>query len=271
MTISAVVSIGAPVFLFLYFRKKYGSKFLPMILGIAGFTIFALVLESSIHNIILGRFIIKDESPFLYVIYGIFMAGIFEESARFISFNILKKKYGGLGTALSYGIGHGGIEAILLAGLAMISTIISSLLINSGNIEAITGNLQGDALTTAIIQIEVLRNTAPFMFLVSGIERLFAIVIQLSLSVVVFYSVYSAKKVWLFPLAILIHAVIDIPAAAMQAGLLKSIVLAEVLVFVCAVGAAVFAKFLHDKLKATENPSGDIKDSPSLPDQNQPG
>jgi uncharacterized membrane protein YhfC len=92
------------------------------------------------------------------------------------------------------------------------------------------------------------------MFLVSGIERLFAIAIQLSLSVVVFYSVFAAKKVWLYPLAILIHAVIDIPAAAMQAGLLQGIILVEVLVGVCAVGVAVFAKFLHDKMKA-ENPS----------------
>ncbi|MDR0538038.1 MAG: YhfC family intramembrane metalloprotease [Tannerellaceae bacterium] len=59
------------------------------------------------------------------------MAGLFEETARFISFKILKKKYNGIGTGLAYGIGHGGIEAVLLAGLSMIVSIVFCIMINT--------------------------------------------------------------------------------------------------------------------------------------------
>jgi uncharacterized membrane protein YhfC len=245
MVISAIISIGVPVFLFLFFRKRYNAKTIPMIFGIAGFIIFALIIEGSIHRIILGKFALK-EKPLAYIIYGIFMAGIFEETARFISFNILKRKYKDIGTGLSYGIGHGGIESILLAGVSMIIGAVSSIIINTGNVEIITSKFQGEALAVINSQIENLSTSAPYLFLIGGAERLFAIAIQLSLSVIVFYAVYK-KKLWLFPLAILAHAIIDIPAASMQAGVLKNVFLVEGFVCVFAIAVTLFAKYLYRK------------------------
>ena len=249
MGISAIVSIGVPIALFLFFRKKYGARVMPMLIGIAGFFIFALVLESLVHSFILGNYIIRDESPALYIVYGIFMAGIFEETARFISFNILKKRYNGFGTALSYGIGHGGIESVLLAGASMIMAIITSILFNAGSIEVLTKNMDGDALAAINNQLIVLITSESYLFLIGGMERLFAIGIQLGLTVIVFYAVYGTKKIWLYPLAILLHAAIDIPAAAFQAGVLTSIVLVEAVVFVSAVLMLLFARYLHNKFK----------------------
>jgi uncharacterized membrane protein YhfC len=205
-----------------------------MIMGIAGFILFALILERSIHSIFFGKFTLR-EKPLVYIIYGIFMAGIFEETARFISFKILKRKYNSIGTGLAYGIGHGGIEAILLAGLSMIDAIIFSIILNAGDIETITGKLQGETLEQINTQITTILTTSPYLFLVSGIERVFAICIQLSLSIIVFYSVYGKNKLWLYPLSIILHAIIDIPAAAMQVGVIKNMFLVELLVFIGAI------------------------------------
>jgi hypothetical protein len=83
-------SIGLPVVLCLVAHKRCGVKIVPFLLGVAGFVFFVLILERSIHLIVFSRFALR-ENPLLYVIYGIFMAGIFEETARFISFHILKK------------------------------------------------------------------------------------------------------------------------------------------------------------------------------------
>ena len=263
MAVSAILAIGVPVCLFVVFRKKFNLKVVPMLVGIAGFVVFALVLEALVHRIVLGRFL-SPGNKVLYIFYGAFMAGIFEESARFIAFNILKrKKYEGIGTALSYGIGHGGIESILLAGLAMISSIATSIIFNSGNIEAITGKLQGDALAAAYNQIAALATAAPYMFLVSGLERMFAITVHLSLSVVVFYAVFGKKKAWLYPLAILLHAIVDIPAMIFQTGGIKNVLVVEVIVCLFAVCLALFAKYLHKKLSAAPiadpSPSVDIQ------------
>jgi len=248
MIISAVISISLPILLFIIIHKKYNGKILPIIFGIIGFILFVLILERSIHVIVLDKFMLR-EKPFLYILYGIFMAGIFEETARFISFNILKKKFSGIGAGLSYGIGHGGIEAIILGGLTMINNIIFSTIINTGGLDAITSNLQAEALDQITVQINTLITTAPYMFFISGIERIFAIGIQISLSIIVYYSVFSAKKIWLYPLAIILHAIIDIPAAAMQAGVLKNIFLVEGFVFLSTILLIIFTKYLHEKLK----------------------
>ena len=258
MTLSALISIGVPVHLFLFFRKRYDAKIFPMILGAAAFIIFALILESSIHRIVFNNFPLR-EMPAPYIVYGIFMAGIFEETARFIAFHILKRKYSkqrteaselahdNFGTGLAYGIGHGGIESVLLAGVSMILAIFASILVNTGNIEIITSRLQGEVLVAINGQIEALAVTSPFMFLISGIERLMAISIQLSLSVMVYYAVFGKRKIWLYPLAILSHAIVDIPAAAFQVGVLKSIAMVEGIIFLSAILLIILVRFLHKK------------------------
>ncbi|MDR1836339.1 MAG: YhfC family intramembrane metalloprotease [Treponema sp.] len=248
MAISAVISIGLPIFLFIFLYRKYSAKVIPMIVGACAFIIFAMILEQTVHSIVFRNFALW-EKPLLYIIYGTFMAGIFEETARFFSFTILKRKYNGVITGLSYGIGHGGIEAVLLAGVSMISSIVLCIFFNAGNIEIITGSLQGEASEQINMQINALLTSAPYMFLLSGMERLFAISIQISLSVIVFYSVYCKGKIWLFPSAILLHAIIDIPAAAFQVNILKSIFVVETLAALAAVIVTILAAVLHRKLK----------------------
>jgi uncharacterized membrane protein YhfC len=256
MAVSAVISIGLPAALFIFIYKKYNAKFLPMITGVAAFVIFALVLEQAVHAVVLGKTAIRQNTP-VYILYGIFMAGIFEETARFISFKILKRKYYGIETGLAYGIGHGGIEAILLAGVTMIGNIIFSVTINSGNAEMLTSKLTGDALANTNYAINALVTTAPYVFLFSGIERMMAITVQITLSILVFYSVYK-EKLWLFPLAIVLHAIVDISAMLMQTGIIKSILLVEGTVFVCAVLLVIFTLYLHKRFKNDGNSSGVI-------------
>jgi uncharacterized membrane protein YhfC len=249
MMISAFISIGLPIFLFVIIHKKYNGKILPLIFGIIGFILFVLILERSIHLIVLNKFMLR-EKPFLFIIYGIFMAGIFEESARFISFNIIKKKFSGISTGLYYGIGHGGIESILLAGLAMINNIVFSIIINTGGLDSIITAIMSNAekLEQVNNQVNALITTAPYLFFIGGIERIFAIGIQMSLSIIVYHSVFSKNKIWLYPLAILFHAIIDIPAAAMQAGILKNIFLVEGIILLGTILLILFTKYLHDKL-----------------------
>jgi len=250
MAVSAILAIGVPVCLFILARKKYNAKVVPMLFGVAGFIVFALVLEALVHRIVIGRFVSPSDTV-LYVIYGAFMAGIFEETARFIAFKILKRKYQGIETAFSYGIGHGGIESILLAGLAMISSIVTSIIINTGNIEVITGKLQDESLAVVNYQLAALVTAAPYMFSVSGLERLMAIAVQLSLSLIVFYAVFGKNKVWLYPLAIVFHAIVDIPAMIFRLGGIKNVFVVEGIVCLLVVGVVFFAKYLHGKLSAT--------------------
>jgi uncharacterized membrane protein YhfC len=58
MVLSAILSIGMPVTLFIIFHKKYKAPVLPMIIGAAAFIIFALILERQAVVISVG-----DHSP----------------------------------------------------------------------------------------------------------------------------------------------------------------------------------------------------------------
>jgi uncharacterized membrane protein YhfC len=241
MIISTIVSFGLPIALFIYFHKKYKAKIIPLIVGMASFFIFASLLEGVVHSIVLGKFALR-EKPIIFIIYGALMAGVFEETGRLISFKILKLKYNGIGTGLAYGVGHGGIEAILLAGLAMMGTIVFSINVNMGNY-ATAENFE--QINT---QVAAIATMPSYYFLISGIERIFAICIHIALSIIVFYSVFAKHKIWLYFFAILLHAIIDVPAMLSQVGYIKSVILIEVLAFVGAVILMIIAKYVHGKL-----------------------
>ena len=244
MGVSAAISIWLPVVLFIALRKKYGLKIVPMLVGAAAFLVFALGLEQLLHMLVLhpspdGTIALRS-NPLLYTLYACFAAGIFEETARFLSFSLLQKKYSGIGTGLSYGIGHGGFEAVVLAGVSLISSIVMCLMFNAG----LTENLG-----QAIGQIAAVKDMNPFLLLAGGFERICAVVMQISLSLIVWHSVDRRDKWWLFPAAILLHALADAPVALMQAGVLSSIVLVEGIVAAGAAALAAIAVLVCKKLK----------------------
>jgi len=258
MVITILITIGLPIAIFLYFRKKYGAPAIPMVVGAAAFILFALILESIVHQLVLRPDAAGDialrQQPVLYMLYGGFMAGLFEETARFIAFHIMKKKYNNFSTALAYGIGHGGIESVILAGITMISSFVLAITINTGLIEASKSALSGAALEQLNTQIAALVTTSPYMFLVSAYERIGAISIHMALTVLVFYAVMRRDKWWLFPAAIVLHAIIDFPAALYQTGAISSIFVIEAGVGICAIALIAIAVLVHKRYKLPEAP-----------------
>ena len=251
IAVSAAVSFVLPVVLLAVFRKKYGARIPPALAGAAVFVVFALVLEQLVHYLVL-RAVTPRETPFLYILYGIFTAGTFEESGRFFAFSLMKKRYGSsvpVSTALSYGVGHGGIEAMLLVGVVMLHNLVAAIRINTGTVDALTGRLAGETLAHAESQLRALTITPPWHFLMGGLERVSAMGVHIALSVIVFHAVFGKKHFRLFPLAVLLHAVVNIPPAAMQAGVLNSILAVEITVFVLAAALVFLARFIHRTCK----------------------
>ncbi len=255
MAVSALVSIAVPIALLIYFRRRYGAKVVPALVGAAAFVVFAMGLEQIMHLLVLrpdanGTWL--SAYPLGYMVYGSLAAGIFEETGRFLSFKLLRKRYGGIQTALSYGVGHGGIEAILVGGVSMISTIATSVMFNGGNAAALTSGPNAELVAK---QLQAIAETPSAMFLVAGAERMFALTIHIALSVIVFYSVYGKRRTWLYPAAILLHALIDAPAALGQVGVITNVLALEGLVLFCAVALTLLAVYTNRKLKPMEAPA----------------
>jgi len=249
MAVSAIIGFGLPIGLFFGLRKRLNLQVVPMLVGAAVFMVFAETLEQLLHLIVLhphadGTIALRDSNPALYVVYGIFAAGIFEETGRFVGFTLLKCRFRGVRTAVSYGIGHGGIEAILLLGVSMLADIGLSVVINANPHGQVA-----EALPHATLS--ALTETPPPMFLMGGGERVLAIAIQLSLSILVWVAVTHKGRFWLYPLAIVLHATCDVPAAIAQTGHL-SVGLTEGLTAVAAVAVTVYATWWFRKCLAEE-------------------
>ena len=247
MAISLIIAFGLPIGLYAGLRKRFDLHPVPMLVGAAVFIVFALVLESLLHVVVLrpqadGTIALRDNNPALYVLYGIFAAGVFEETGRFVGFALLKRKFHGVRTAVSYGIGHGGIEAIMLLGMSMISNIVLSLMINFGS---------HSSTAAPSSTVTALTDTAPWMFLVGGGERVLAVAIQISLSIVVWVAVTRPGHLWMYPLAIVLHAISDLPAAIAQTGHL-SIAWTEGLTAVAAICLATYGLWWLRKSLAEE-------------------
>ena len=127
------------------------------------------------------------EHPFLYVIYGIAMAALFEETARFIFFKWLEKKRKlEVSDALAYGLGHGGLELLFVGIASLINLFILFSAVQSQNpkvLELLTENMQ-----------ETIRTLAPWQVYLLGLERILAMIIQVGFDYLGFIKLFVKKK-----------------------------------------------------------------------------
>lgn len=215
MVISVVLALTVPVGLFLYFHRKIAISLRVVFAGVVVWLIFSQVLEKILHVYILQvnpwtATLLKN--PYLYAVYGALAAGIFEETGRYLAFTYWVTRRRAWKDGLAYGIGHGGIESILI-GVFSMQNIFFAKLINSGQLESLVNKIPREVLTEIKTSLV---NSPPLFFAEVGLERMIALVIQIALSILVLYGVKKGKKIVL-AYAVLLHAAINFPAAFYQA------------------------------------------------------
>jgi len=213
MAIIALAGVAIPIVLLLTFRKKYKANILAFFIGAGVFVVFALLIEAMLHRLILPSAIgLKIQSNiWLYAVYGGLMAGIFEETGRFTAFKtILRKGNGNDGNALMYGAGHGGFEVFYLLTVSMISYISMAVMLNTGRAEALMAGVPDETARQMLeATLATLAHTPPAAFLISIVERLAAVALHISLSVLIWFAAKDKGRFGLYPLAVILHAVVD--------------------------------------------------------------
>ncbi|MEP7137916.1 MAG: YhfC family glutamic-type intramembrane protease [Chloroflexota bacterium] len=210
--ISILGMIVLPIVMVIYLKRKFD---LPWKLPIAGAVTFILsqvlhipflsALTAAFKNGSLPNPPIAWSLPFNAVLLGL-LAGIFEETARYILFKFVLKQAKTWRDGVLVGAGHGGIEASLL-GLLGIATVVNMVVMkNATDLSAF--NIPADQIELAKQQIAAFWSTPVYMAFLGLIERAFAICLHLSLSVMVLYSLAYKKPIW-FWIALLWHAIVD--------------------------------------------------------------
>ena len=110
-------------------------------------------------------------------------------------------------TAVTYGIGHGGIECVLVLGVTYIQYYAYGQLINSGSMDKMLSAYKDssqsvDALNQLITNIKGVTKMTCYM---ADLERISAMMVQIALSILVFQAVYVAGKKYMYWVAVALH------------------------------------------------------------------
>lgn len=217
LILTILFMIIIPIVFFIYWRKKHKdqTKMSYLIAGMIGFLISARVLELGVHYVCLisknpiSHFL--NTNTWAYALYGIVMAGIFEECGRYVIFKSIMKKHRTRENVVLYGIGHGGMEIFTVILPAMITYLVIVVLFSSGNIQNALKTLKMTKDNIFVI-LPAIKAAATFTFItmvLSIIERLLTMFIQIGLTVIVYVDVINTNKVKLL-LAIVLHMLVDL-------------------------------------------------------------
>lgn len=243
-TLSLLVIFGVPVSLGIGVTRKHKGSGYAIMIGAFCYIVSAYVLEQILHGLVFTMFPdIRDNIP-VFCLYGGLAAGLFEETGRLLGLRVLCKKDQSPAIGFAYGVGHGGIEAILLAGLTMLNNLIVMYAINSGNTDSLLTGLEGDQITMAQDQLAQLAAVPATQWLAAGFERLCAIGLHLALSMLIWMVVTRRLPAWGYPAAIGLHAVSNLPAMLYQAGVL-SVWPTELATFVLVILIALLVRQLY--------------------------
>ncbi len=196
---TTLISLILPLLLLLVFGLKYRKQGIvsAWLLGAAGFLATQIVIRASILNALSVQNWFVEFSQKHILLYGFslaFTAGLFELAGRYAAARIMDKKLT-CRRAIAAGLGHGGIEAMVIIGMTYVNNLIYIILINSGGFDALiaqsaaagVGPAQLEAIRTALV------STSPALFLLAGFERILAMTGHLAMSMLVCWGV-SHKK-----------------------------------------------------------------------------
>lgn len=203
------VSVGIPILSALYIGFKQQNYFKAFMIGVLTFTLFQVLTRIPLIQYGLSPwadFIYFAQKYYLlYVLFLSLSAGLFEEFGRLFMMKRFLKDMN-LTQALVFGLGHGGIEALLLVGIPFAT-----------HPELIS---YGPTLAYA------------------GLERISALLLHLLFSVLVYQSI-QAKTKHLLMVSIILHTLVNFGAIALMM-LIESTLWVEVVLMVLAIAGLVY-------------------------------
>ena len=253
LVINSVGMILLPIIAGFYFTRKFKLSWKLFLAG--GLTFIA----SQVLHVPLVLALTSTFQSWGLVVYALILgvlAGLFEETARYILFKFALKKARTWNKGIYIGLGHGGTEAVILGVLAAIA-FVNMIAYRYVDLSTVL-NIPSEQLELAKQQVEAYWSTPPYLAILGFVERIFTMCLHVALSVMVMYGLVSKKHIW-FWLAVMWHTIVD--AAAVYLGQNISMLALEGILGVFALfslGIVVWikSKFVNSNTEALNPPDG---------------
>ncbi|MDU0479599.1 YhfC family glutamic-type intramembrane protease [Staphylococcus chromogenes] len=131
-----------------------------------------------------------------------FSAGLFEETARLVFMLLMLRGTRRLIDGLAFGLGHGGLEAILLVGMSIVNNLVIAVMINAGQWDSFAKTMPPEVASKVY---SALVDTAPADFLAGGVERVWAIGLHIACSLIILMGIERDQRIVAWVVAVLVH------------------------------------------------------------------
>lgn len=214
--VTLVICLVLPVAVLILLSRKWKLNHIPSawFLGAAGFFIPQMLIRIPVMNGFAANPNFQQFAENHYILYCLvlaFTAGFFELAGRYGVAKILKREPMTFRRSLAAGLGHGGIEAMILIGITYINNLIYMVMIQNGSFDAVLA--QSAAAGVDVSQLyavqEALLTTSPAMFLLAGYERILTMVCHAAMSLTVCFGVWKGTPGKSMIFCLLFHTLLD--------------------------------------------------------------
>lgn len=213
--VTLCVSLFLPVILYLIYGLKNKGKgvWTAWLLGAAGFFVFQILIRLPLLNLLSANQTFLTFAAKHYILYCLllaFTAGLFEAAGRYAAAWTMRKSLS-FERGFAAGLGHGGIEAMLLVGMTYVNNLVLILTINTGNFDALVE--QSAALGTDTVSLLAARNAlisaGPATFYLAGYERILTMTFHVFLSLLICHAVRCRRTLPGILFCLLLHTAAD--------------------------------------------------------------
>jgi uncharacterized membrane protein YhfC len=209
--VNALLMIAMPLVLGLFLARRLRVGWRLFVVGAVTFVgsqVLHLPFNTQVLSLVIERLGLTEVQtgvPLAVValLYGL-SAGVFEEVARYLVYRLQLKEVTSWGQALMFGAGHGGVEAILLGGLAAYA-LFQAVAYRGVDLN---GLVPPEQLELATAQLEAYWSAPWYSTVLGAVERAFTLCFHLSASLLVLKAITRKKPVWLV-LAVGWHALVN--------------------------------------------------------------
>ena len=215
MAFTVCASVILPIAVMIFFKRKTQGRVSCVFIGACVFVLSALV--QILVGILVGKTLkavipafaeTLRENYWLLALYGGMSAGLFEEAGRYLAMKFLMKKTLSKENAVMYGIGHGGIEAVLVVGVTSVVNLVIAGMINLGKMDTFLSGLNEPLKNHISALNSALLMTPAGLFYAAGIERIASFAFHICMSYLVYRAIRDRKAVF-FLAAVALHFLTD--------------------------------------------------------------
>jgi uncharacterized membrane protein YhfC len=256
-----------PLALGVFVRRRLGVSWRYFGYGALIFVLFQLVsrvpITLAIQALIAPQLQASHVALIAWIAISALTAGLVEELGRYVGYRwLLKREQKTWAKGVMYGLGHGGIESMLLiAGLVTV-TLIQVLALARTDLSTLPLTAEQRAL--AAQQLAAIAAQPSWVPLLGAWERLWTIPLHVALSLVVLQVFRRSSLRWLW-LAILAHALVDLVAAGitpiLQLSGMTALLVPEAIITVVGLLSLWAIWALRDR----PDPAGGVVAEPELP------